>query len=124
MKRRITIEQLQELTEEQKQRLREWWKPNKYDVAIDFKYDNYEFPVEQVFDDKLIDFVDYGWEIPDSKKDDCLPLLSIGQMIELLSEKSISRLSYIFQCLAYNIEDEEVQSDICTELWQAVKQVL
>jgi hypothetical protein len=27
MKRRITPEQLAELTEEQKDRLREWWKP-------------------------------------------------------------------------------------------------
>jgi hypothetical protein len=144
MKQRINIEQLQELTEEQKQRLREWWKPNKYDVAIDFKYDNYEFPVEQVCDDKLIDFVDYGEEIADSKKEDCLPLLNIGQMIELLTNKGrfaekliieiykatrVERENKICEIYEHSRDYEDgivsyANRELANCLWQAVKQVL
>jgi hypothetical protein len=114
MKQRITIEQLQELTEEQQQRLREWWKPQLYDVFI-----------EILIDDEIIEGSIERKTYEPSKE--ALPLLDIGQMIELLHSKpSAYELIDICDCMdAYGgIIISEPINNLCDALWQAVKQVL
>jgi hypothetical protein len=121
MKQIITVEQLMELTEEQKQRLRELWKREFGDVfyITDYK-DNKEAQMQ---------VMDRVWQliVKDYRKE-FLPLLSIGQMIELLIQHhgeywsdSISKINgtTYSKNIYFTYEDE-----LCDALWQAVKQVL
>jgi len=125
MKLRIDTAQLNELSDAQKQRLRELWEPKDYDVIL------YKTPHEHDGGVTSIK-ISYGFldsEIIDMDSDvdgyyninDCLPLLSIGQMIEILQKNNISNnlLSY---CNAYIMRIE--CEDICDALWQAVKEIL
>ncbi len=123
MKRRITVEQLQELTEEQQQRLREWWKPQLYDVFI-----------EILIDDEIIEGSIERETYEPSKE--ALPLLDIGQMIELLEEKKMVTESLDIKAPKGLINIYSVwygngdfpkkyeSKELCDALWQAVKQVL
>jgi hypothetical protein len=107
MKQRISIEQLQELTEEQQYRLREWWKPQEGDWYHDKTYGESYYGMEVG-----------GYDVYTLEPAiDDLPLLNIGQMIELLqsfNDKDIWK---------YN--DIDITSDnFCDALWSAVKEVL
>ena len=104
MKRRITIEQLQELTEEQQQRLREWWEPTAWDV-IAIGTDDI-----QISNVMLICTKEY--------KIKCLPLLDIGQMIKLLNNKRYDWPYTIYDSLS------KTDNELCDALWQAVKKAL
>jgi hypothetical protein len=72
VKQRITVEQLQELTSEQQERLREWWEPEVGDYIV---HDTQG--IGCLFGD--VDIMD---------KTHMLPRLSIGQCIELLKDKT------------------------------------
>ena len=106
MRQRITIEQLQQLSPEQQERLREWWEPTEGDcfVLLDTRdknvygelTENKELQRPQFFgsheeEGTVCDILfsrthEYGIVTPESN---CLPLLSIGQCIELLMSKPI-----------------------------------
>lgn len=124
MKRRITVEQLQELIPEQKQKLREWWK-----TEVGDKY--YQNKIGTLTSSIGID--DAASMLSMKFKRDKLPLLSIGQMIELLESKD--------QCLnitkrtdlngwGYEIQLRQLKYckfntvELCDALWHAVKQVI
>ena len=94
MKQRISVEQLAELSPEQQERLREWWKPAVSDMVVECKtnkwYDMDETIIcikntgEFIFSDNP-DYMDcLYWE----KKDDYLPKLTMGQCLQLIAEKS------------------------------------
>lgn len=117
MKQRITAEQLNELTDKQKQKLWEWWKPELYDFGYDIK--------------EKAPFVRSDLSFPKSKYD--YPLLSVGQMIELLESKDdclniIKRTD--LEGWGYEIQLRHLKyfkfqiSELCDALWQAVKEVL
>jgi len=124
MKRRITVEQLQELTEEQQQRLREWWKPEEGD---------YYFQAEET---KIChsDICSYTVVWPQKGENDYIPLLDIGHMIELLSYKGLGKIKPVIDCdTIITVESWDVSLDsgyygkgeeLCDALWKAVKQVL
>lgn len=122
MKQRITVEQLQELTDEQQQKLRDWWKPETGDVCINgntiilFEHGCSYFGVNISWN------TDYNYNYPslETVKEHCIPLLSIGQMIELLEHCHISQ--YDFE----NILNAWVvgQNLLCDSLWDEVKQIL
>lgn len=85
-KRRISIEQLNELTVEQKRKLQELWKPEKGDwfnwngneeVEVLYSYDGWS-------NEDLSYESDPPHEFTEKQKKRSLPLLDIGQMIELL----------------------------------------
>jgi hypothetical protein len=126
MKRRITPEQLQELTEEQKQRLREWWKPEIGDIIMSLRFPDNK---EKQINPQCLKTDDNGKWLTDEH----LPLFSIGQMIELLESKD--------QCLnitkrtdlegwGYEIQLRHIgyckfsTGELVDALWQAVKAVL
>jgi len=91
MKRRISVEQLQELTYGQKQKLNEWWKPQIGDVFL--TPDNTtaaigDYCFYTMHCTELVQF--YGNDQNTEtlvKVKYCIPLLDIGQMIELLESK-------------------------------------
>jgi len=109
MKQRISPDQLNELTPSQQEKLREWWKPEESDTYV--SPNNVEYVV-----------ADY----PFLDKKDYLPLLNIGQCIELLREKDIDALGKEFWYCAYEIEDEEYHmiDEMIDRLWEAVKSIL
>lgn len=118
MKQYITPEQLNELTPEQKERLREWWRPRIKDGIIS------PYCVDSGFYGAGSD--PYDNAMPDK---DALPLLSIGQCIELANVIQISK----DMGWSENKQDYEVwwlvngryyQGELIHALWQAVKAVL
>jgi hypothetical protein len=111
MKQRITVEDLNQLTDEQKQRLRDWWKPESYD-----RY------ASETATGELKPYGVYHWcENPEIQvKDKRFPLISIGQMIELLLNREPRHgFDYDFAKCSFTKDDE-----ICDRLWNAVKEVL
>lgn len=123
MKQHITPDQLNELTPEAKEKLREWWEPEEGDsFAREFK--DGEMQTETVY---------HSWigSYEDNKPDQsCFPLLSIGQMIEFLADNSNGYYehSYIDDNFNKQVSIGNVavgwRNDLCDDLWQAVKEVL
>lgn len=186
MKQYITIENLKELTEYQRDRLNELWTPRKYDLAAAFlckdaennEYDIFEFVIGHVSigetrsgyymtlmnlealrywgaetntgreenAEEEIDMEEYNeedfifeYERPDVySKADCLPLLSIGQMIEILNKCGYGNGSFYINLqketdgcgIGRNIEEyadfgtDYNGKELCDVLWEAVKEVL
>lgn len=145
MKQRISVEDLQQLTEEQKERLREWWKPQEGDWFFGThgggRNHQYCGPEQYVWilSPYQVDSGVYGASLEESPPDEgALPLLSIGQLIELLDEKDCGR--WEMRCskakcwhIASNnlYEPDFVVTDnghdfdeLIDALWEAVKQVL
>lgn len=130
MEKRITIEQLQELSDDQKKHLQESWKPRRGDTFYRSE-GNLVLLVEAASDE--------GIESCDEliSKQGCLPLLSIGQMIQLVEDFAISKgavweLKHDWYKYSVTIrtdrEDEPVMDvsdkDICNVLWMVTKQIL
>jgi hypothetical protein len=119
VKQRISVENLSELTAEQKDRLRDWWKPVKGDWYC-------YLPI------KFVDVINTSLIMHLERiKKDHYPLLSIGQCIELLKnnnafkrdydEGSFAQLPGAFITLCW---DERDCPEFIDALWQAVKKVL
>ena len=116
MKQHITIDQLNELTDKKKKKLAKWWKPAVGDYYVDSYFKDRELNIGalQGFSGVLA-------------KEPYYPLLSIGQMIEFLSENAKNEDSWLFPLV------EEVQIDypvaikaeyVCNVLWEALKEEL
>lgn len=109
MKQRITIDKLKELTLYQQNKLRDWWTPKYYDV---FYYKGNDHVIDgDMFSDK---------DIASSKNEfqnsiNVLPLLSIGQCIELLIYLSPYK---DWEC-QFMLDD-----GVCDNLWDLVKSTL
>lgn len=125
MKHRITPEQLSELTIEQQQKLRDWWKPERGDMMIDKL--SREIPVSASWKElnRIHSFAEPGYV---NKFDECLPLLSIGQMIELLDNEN-KDISFNQDCtipvcqLCVDGKDYRAK-ELCDALFEAIKEVL
>ncbi len=183
MKQHITIENLMELTEYQKDRLNDLWTPQRYDLAAGFlckdvennEYDIFEFVIGHVnigetrsgyymtlmnlealrgwgnqeqteVDEEEIDTEEYNeedfifeYERPDVYgKGDCMPLLSIGQMLEILNKCGYGNGNFyvnrqkdsndfgvgkdIEQYIDYGTDYKG--EELCDALWEAVKEAL
>ncbi|MDD4690584.1 MAG: hypothetical protein PHE51_12690, partial [Eubacteriales bacterium] len=110
-----------ELAEEQKQRLRELLKPAIGDMFIlSGKYKVID--VINGLDDENGDYFCY-YDNFVAEKEKCLPLLDIGQMIELLENLQFDWFDEI--CTDEGVYPQPIKGDnLCDALWQAVKQVL
>lgn len=129
MKQRITPEQLRELTPEQQEMLREWWKPRELDVCVGS--DDFIFSVGMVREKHTIKGKRDLWFWPAEEgsapltKADCLPLLSIGQMIELIYVKSDMNWRSIGNIISegwgYALDNANKERELADTLWQMVK---
>lgn len=119
MKQHISTDQLQQLTPLQQDKLREWWEPRRFDI---FTKNGSEFSF--MASDGHNALWEGGSRI--GTKDECLPLLSIGQCIELLREKDIDALAHEFWQQAYGIEgnDFDVVDELLDRLWESIKSIL
>ena len=122
MKQHITIEQLNELSDKGKDRLREWWKPEMGDLVHDGDTRSVE-PIMCCEDE-----VDKCIDLP-------LPILSIGQMIEFLFDKDFGPIITSNDTAFYWIVEPEKKldcwkkysyedSELCDALWEATKDIL
>jgi hypothetical protein len=128
MKRRITIEQIQELTDEQQENLRDGWKPEAGEHVFCEK-NGKEHIIIHVDDGeiKVLPFTDWPLGILNDVENYCLPLLDIGQMIELLGDSfagikrwTNTRTTFDVYYKTRAVEDIE----LCDALWEAVKGIL
>jgi len=83
----------------QQYKLQNWWKPKKYDVIYNSFYE-------------LVSCIENADELEATHRIYSLPLLTIGQMMELLND------------LGYNTEFLRWQDMDCDNLFEIVKQVL
>lgn len=129
MKQHITIEQLNELTDKGRERLREWWKPKT---------------LGELFYDPEHGYVAWNPSTPMKMRIaevEPLPILSIGQMIEFLeSQLEFGRIIELTRDVnnpAWFVEICELdgadrfeggvifhEPELCDTLWEAVKEVL
>lgn len=126
MKQRITPEQLNELTEAQKQALRDWWKPEWGDTYFLVSASGNIIDCEYINISRNENFL--------NDKEHKYPALSIGQMIELLIEMWPKRYGTYFDGADRLPTDYEgvykwdvgniKHRELCDALFEAVKQVL
>ena len=122
MKQHITVEQIQELTPEQQQKLMDWWKPDIGNYVFYQETDEYG----EIFDREDCICNVWGWKniiylnhlidggYKEILTEKATPLLDIGQMIELLGKEKSGRV----------IMREWQDNELCDALWEAVKAVL
>ncbi|KUO69305.1 MAG: hypothetical protein APF77_16055 [Clostridia bacterium BRH_c25] len=181
MKHHITIENLMELSEYQRDRLNDLWTPQRYDLAAGFlckdaennEYDVFEFVLGHVSiketgsgyymtlmnlealrswgaqedtAEEEADMEEYSeedfifeYERPDVySKGDCMPLLNIGQMLEILNKCGYGGGNFyvnfrkgnndwaigrdIEQYIDYGTDYNE--EELCDVLWTAVKEAI
>jgi len=135
MEQYITVKQLSELTDRQKEKLREWWKPSKGDlfVAMTVGTPEHGFIIDHHkpgYDNKE-GLCECDWCMAGS--DVALPLLSIGQMVEYLDgdvhiESRKEGFTVIYQPFydydPYVNGKEFCKVELCDALWGAVKETL
>ena len=135
MKQRITPEQLQELTDEQKQHLRNCWEPRTVDVTY-IENMNFEDRTLTGYDTVFVSakkLHSINYRPLEYTKEDCLPLLNTGQMIEVLQNKIVyfnmtnmfagtgDKICWgIFKPKTFDMRADE----LCDALWHTVKRVL
>ena len=135
MKLRIETSQLNELSDAQKQKLRELWEPQVGDFAtIDGDDENILMAIYDVG----MGCIDVNGGLRnDIDKEYLTPILSIGQMIEILSEilldisivpksllaeKRLWSITITFRKTTFMKSFEGLE--LCDILWQAVKEIL
>lgn len=139
MKQRITVEQLQELSDEQKKRLREWWKPQEGDFITD---GSETLSIGDVCTpSKTGNMYDGGCGCCSNNYGigNFLLIPNIGQMIEILNVRTTTDwgiVNYNDSCQAYHVylgyslesaSDNKkcwLENELCDALWEAVKEVL
>ncbi len=125
MKQHITAEQLQELTPEQQQRLREWWKPQNADQVYNLSDERL---IQNVWEREgriFLDYYPYDSEFSEGCwKDRSLPILSIGQCIELLLALHEGLYHGHWSLLMETLEYEDDAKDLIDALWKNIKEIL
>jgi hypothetical protein len=128
MKQMITVSDLNKLTDQQRERLREWWHALEHDLAYE-SVGRYIVvcgqEVERFGVIKVEDVVrKTTWH-----KNELIPLLSVGQMIAFIQDhkpllKGISKNR--FNQWFVNIDNGMLgyKDELCDSLWEAVKQIL
>ena len=121
MKQRIDSSQLSTLTPSQQEKLREWWIPQIGDcIAQPDVTDRF------IFADELL--------LKGLVKENCLPLLSIGQCIELLFELNAFQERFINEDEVFNCGydtgwigldwTDRNKTEFIDALWEAIKHIL
>ncbi len=136
MKQRINVEQLKQLTPQQQENLRKGWNPKEGDWWKPAAVDSEELLVNHQKECCVGDHCGFGPldEWFSGLKELCLPLLSVGQCIELLeSEYPTLHInkhlpSGLQTWIEYDVFQQGLGSfrgkELIDALWEAVKEVL
>ena len=129
MKQRINIDQLQELSLGQQNKLRELWHPKQYDyVAYTYEYYEKLTTSEVVIKGLYNNDPNFVEEVSDLEgeyvfpKENCLPILDIGQMFEMLL--GCSCIDCTLRMLDERIEGKIYGMELCDALWKLIKEYL
>ena len=138
MKQHITPKQLNELSENGKDKLRKWWKPQGNEFLYTPEYEmgtrTKKWSVMQNCDAWAEDWERYKKDFEWCRL--ALPLLSIGQMVEFLGkdwakltlkawEKPMGPLAKCPPPWAIDVPSRVLgRENLCNNLWEAVKEVL
>lgn len=119
MKKLMEAEDLNELNEKQINTLKEWWKPQEGDAIY---FNHACLFVTYVGENTLIT------PLVHVETCDVMPLLNIGQMIELILSKSKSKLLhalnlYIKRRVLHSFKRKE-ETELYDILWSTVKRIL
>jgi len=111
MKQNITIEQLQELTQEQQNKLRDWWNEHQQqgDVFICLGND-------------FLSGKQFVWEGHNETFNMPIPLLSIGQMFEILL--GCSCIDCTLRLLDERVKGKIYGMELCDALWILIKEYM
>ncbi|MDQ0873805.1 hypothetical protein QFZ77_002464 [Paenibacillus sp. V4I3] len=145
MKQRITIEDLNTLTDEQKVHIQKWWKPKQGDYALSAENNNQsngktvvlstvaKHPRE-FYGEKGVFVAFFVYENKDNghmgNLDKLYPLLSIGQMIEFLRNQTEFSLDTHKDKFGVSFKQDDGKYiswdkvELCDALFAAVKQVI
>ena len=121
MKQQINPKQLKELSKKGKEKLREWCKKKNYC----FEWWKGIYTKEQLKSLPL----EFSKSLDKNKYTD-IPLLSIGQMIDFLSENDYINLQQFEAitgksiCTQFSLFSSYRSSEFCDSLWDVVKTVL
>lgn len=115
MKRHIAPEDLNQLSEKARERLREWWKPRAGDLCWSHIGDTIKWGVNFSGSEMIVLFDKNESHYKDNL---CLPLLSIGQMIQFLSENAKDGEVFMEIVVGWK------QDDLCDLLFEDVKSIL
>lgn len=123
MKQNISVEDIQQLTDNQKEKLRELWEP---DIGSIFYDGHYTQAIQRVDDNILI--------VEDKEKytqNYVVPLLNIGQMIEILEKhdpcinitRRVQLVDFNKWVWEFTIRERycREEPELCDVLWQAIK---
>ena len=131
MKQRITVEQLNELNHRQKMKLFEFWKPGLGDWI--YNPTRKEIGVICGVEGEASNIIHvtwyYGGDSVIQLKGATLPLLTIGQMIELLynCHTCISievGTQGFFASVKAGVKNKQTEEELCDALWEATKRML
>jgi len=124
MKQRLTVDDVVGLTDSEKVKLRVLWIPQDGDwfYGTHMRRSRYESD-EYILSPYEVDGGYYGASLTESPPDkDAIPLLTIGQMIEILLSKG-SNWHDIKDIITYG-SDGMGMIDLCDSLWNKVKELL
>jgi hypothetical protein len=130
MKQHITPKQLEELSEQGKEKLRAWWKPQEGDWFMCLCHGEKHL-LHDDNDEGCEVGNDYFHRFNDIEKP--LPLLSIGQMIQYLDEHrdkddfvplAIDKGEYEWHVYSVSKKPSYRSVELCDCLWEAVKKEL
>lgn len=125
MKQRISPDDLKQLTPSQQEKLRELLEPKNGDICYWEHWGGVETAIRKVSEfqgEILLDIVfNDGFAL--ACKKDCLPLLSIGQCIELLNNKYKNTWSTL-EIVRMNQRGFNEIEDFMDALWNEVKSIL
>ena len=120
MKQRITSDQLQQLTPSQQEKLRAWWKPEIGD-KFDAERSGITWLVASVNGERIETHAGIFL------KNECLPLLSIGQCLQILGEHNryYELRNYENNFHFYDQDNLKSKSpELIDALFEAVKSIL
>jgi hypothetical protein len=123
MKQRITVKQLNELSEEHYEKIHQWRKPQVGDFYVWHRQGT------KTTDEERLSTSNVGpWDDPEANLI-AVPLLSIGQMIEIIQDKKpllkgISKNRFDKWFINIDTAMLGYKDELCDALWEATKQLL
>lgn len=143
MKQHITPKQWAELSPAEKEKAREFWKPEKGNsiFASSIFLPREEMQVIRIEGNNIVALVEYNQglnvKMCEANKAEINPLFSIGQMIEILRQQhqmDFYTTGVVWHVQLFDLSHdangfhdcdwEEDRAELCDVLWEAVKKVL
>ena len=132
MRERITKEQILSLDSDQLGKLKQMWHPSRHDVILLKSIGKDDYLESSIYDKSLDDNIlwlvdiDYAYETNiEVEKEYCLPLLSIGQMIEILEYENEFQIRKWQDWMVYTNKTGEIENlSLVDALWIAIKEIL